>query len=72
MPWEVKTRFSLYVDDLELSMAGSEEALNFIFPWAVEVMTLWVTAALRKRLAVDKLACIVASPVVRKVAAKKN
>ncbi len=69
--WEMKVKFSLYVDDLLLATAGDPRAVQWILATVTEMMTMWITSGMRKRLAADKLVCIVGDKPMRKVLARR-
>ncbi len=67
----MKTRFTIYVDDILLAIAGDHRAVRWIHATVTEMMTMWITSGMRKNPAADKLVCIAGSRPLRSVFARR-
>ncbi len=63
--FDVDINFSVYIDDLVLTTRGFAREVALLHSWCSRLLIQWVTQRLRKRLAPDKLLCIVSSPSLR-------
>ncbi len=61
--WEVRVRMVVYVDDIELTIAGSKRAVYLTLRWATDLLLRWINVGIRKRVAKGKLHCIASKGV---------
>ncbi len=69
--WDVAVQFSMYIDDLILSTAGSRQGVQWVHAAISRMLVLWMTRTLRKRLAYDKLVCIAPTRELRRTLARE-
>ena len=65
--WSLQFRFSIYIDDIIVAIAGTHANVALIHPWASECLVLWVKTVLGKELAPDKMFCLASTAPLRKV-----
>ncbi len=65
--WDMLIKFVIYVDDVIMATAGAQAAVRWVHALVTEMLVMWLSSGMRKKLAADKLLCIAANIELRKV-----